>query len=565
MVTTETERPVLVLGAGIHGAAIARELLLNGLSVVLVDQYDIASGATSKSSRLIHGGLRYLEYGDVRLVRESLQERRRNLDLAPCFVTPLRLYIPVSTSLTGLLSSAVGFFGGHRTAVGKWLARGSRNRGFWPVRTGLKMYDWLARDDALPASSAVSLTAPGVPRVEASRYRALLAYSDAQMRYPERVVVSLLADAAEIARTSSLSFHLATYGTLKRQSAGWELTSPLLKSPLWVDPCCIVNACGAGNDQAATALGMEQSPLMGGTKGSHLLTWHPELKAALQRAAVYAEAEDGRPVFTLPFGDGVLIGTTDEAFEGDPHEVVASEQEIAYLLRMVRQVFGIELSRDDVVAHYSGVRPLPRVDVAFNAAISRDHHLELATVQGIPCITLVGGKLTTWRALAEEVTSHVLEKRGQSRVARTTERKLPGNNQVPTDPLVLQERWAEWALEAGTGIDEVARLWELMGTQAQSILQAVAQEPVQPVADSPLTTRTVRELIRREYVTSLNDLVERRLLSVFQRDLSRQHLMDLADCLIATGRLDPAQREAAVDATAERLRRHYGRRIAFGS
>jgi glycerol-3-phosphate dehydrogenase len=552
--------PVLILGAGIHGVAIARELVLNGVNVVLVDTGDLASGATSKSSRLIHGGLRYLEYGDVGLVRESLAERRLNLDLAPNFVHPLRLFIPVREAWSGLLPSAVGFFGAKRTILGKWLAPSPSSRGFWPVRLGLSLYDWLARDDALPPSASVAINDPAAPRVDASRYRSMIAYTDAQMRYPERVVVALLADALEIARETQVSLQVATYAQCRWNNAEWRVESPLCDAPLRFTPAIFVNASGASGDVALQSLGAISPPLLGGTKGSHILTWHFGLKQALNGQAVYAEAPDGRPVFTLPFGDGVLIGTTDEAYSGQPEDAVASEAEIAYLLGMVQSVFGIVLARDDVMAHYSGVRPLPRSDTASNAAISRDHSLQWSHAHGLPILTLVGGKLTTWRSFAEETVNHVLGKLGRARLHDTRRRKVPGNDPLPPGR-DLAGMFGDWAREGDTSVEEVAALWPLLATRAAAVLRAVRDEPRQAIAETPISTRVVRWMIRNEHVVSLDDLVERRLLTVFQKSLSIQQLQDLAHCLVETGWLTETQAADVVVTSAARLLRNYGRRL----
>ncbi|MDX1967418.1 MAG: FAD-dependent oxidoreductase [Planctomycetaceae bacterium] len=552
---------VLVLGAGIHGMAIARELVLNGVNVVLVDREDLASGATSKSSRLIHGGLRYLEYGDVGLVRESLAERRINLDLAPNFVQPLRLFIPLSEAWTGLLPSAVGFFGLQRTKLGKWLAPSPKSRGYWPVRLGLSLYDWLARDDALPPSAGVALHDPAAPRVDAVRYRSMIAYSDAQMRYPERVVLALLADAEQIARESQASLKVATYAQYRREGADWYVESPRWDAPLRFLPALIVNASGANGDVALQSIGATSPPLFGGTKGSHILTWHPQLIQALNGRAVYAEAADGRPVFTLPFGDGVLIGTTDEAYSGRPEEAVATEVEIEYLLGMVRCVFGIIVRREDVAAHYSGVRPLPRSATASNAAISRDHSLQWSHAHGVPILTLVGGKLTTWRAFAEEAVHHVLGKLGRPRLQDTRRRKVPGNDPLPSG-FDLDRMFHVWAQEGETTAEEVAALLPLLGTRVAEVLGAVRFEPRQAIADTPISTRVVRWMIRNEHVVGLDDLVERRLLTVFQKSLSIQQLHDLAQCLVETGWLAGTQTADVVVTSAARLRRYYGRRLA---
>lgn len=556
-----TAAPILILGAGIHGVAVARELLLNGMSVVLIDAGDLASGATSKSSRLIHGGLRYLEYGDVNLVKESLAERKRNLELAPCFVAPLRLYIPLEASWSGLIPSAVGFLGGQRTALGRALIGPRGSRGYWPVRAGLSMYDWLAGDDVLPPSASVDLLDPAAPWVNTQRYRSLVAYSDAQMLYPERVVLALLADAEQIARASQLSFRLGTYAHLERAGTALVIASPLWADSLTVSPALIVNASGAAGDETLAALGIATPPLLGGTKGSHVLTWHPELKRALNGQAVYAEASDGRPVFTLPFDDGVLIGTTDVPYQGVPSEAVASEEEIAYLLDMVWQVFGIALSRDDVVAHYCGVRPLPRSNADQPGAISRDHSLVWHHQEGVPVLTLVGGKLTTWRAFGEQVTDHVLGKLGRQRIAQTRLRRLPGNAALTSETSSPADLWQSWVDAGWTDSAEAAALWKLLGTRAADVLRDVSGEPREPIADSPLTRRVVCWLIRHEHVARLEDLVERRLLSVFQQRLTPAHLHDLAQCLVACGKLEQTELTAAVTQTQQRLQQHYGRRF----
>ncbi|MGH7136481.1 MAG: FAD-dependent oxidoreductase, partial [Pirellulales bacterium] len=198
--------PILILGAGINGAALARELVLAGMPVVVVDTGDLARGATSCSSRLIHGGLRYLEYGEFDLVRESLAERTRLLRLAPQFVRPLKLFIPVSNRCGGLWESALRFFELRRTA-----GETSPHRGLWLVRAGLKLYDWYARDPTLPRHAVLSANSPLAPPVDRGRYPWLCAYYDAQVRYPERFVVALFEDARRLAEEQKLDFQLLTY------------------------------------------------------------------------------------------------------------------------------------------------------------------------------------------------------------------------------------------------------------------------------------------------------------------------------------------------------------------
>jgi len=550
---TRHSSSVLILGAGIHGAAIARELLLNRVPVRLIDSADIAFGATAKSSRLIHGGLRYLEYGDVKLVRESLHERQRLLELAPHFVRPLRLFIPVRSSWSGLVRSAVGFLGGHRAAWGHWFNTGPEPRGFWPTRIGLQLYDWLGGNTGLPGSEAVEIGAPGTPRVDPARYVGLLAYSDAQMLFPERFVLALLADAVEIARANDVPFTVHTWS-----DSPVSRTLPSVRDTL---PSVIVNATGAWGDFTCRQLGVEREPFFGGTKGSHLVTYHVGLKEALAGHAVYAEADDGRLVFVLPFGDAVLIGTTDETFNGSPESATVTTVEQEYLLRMVNEVFALSLTTADIALQYSGVRPLPKPAGGPNAAISRDHDIVWEDCHGIPLVTLIGGKLTTWRAFSETVCDEVLARVPKPRTENTLARPIPGNDPLPAGLLPGPELWRHWAAEFGTRPEEVAALWPLFGTRLCTVLEETRGASHESLPDAPWSAAVVRWIIRHEWVTRLEDLVERRLMAVFAPTLTDRFLRALADCLVAEAKLRAEEVPAAIERCCERLRGFYGRDV----
>src|SRR5437773_7200485 len=308
------QRPVLILGGGINGAAVARELVLNGMPVWLVDAADLAFGATAYSSRLIHGGLRYLEFGEFSLVKESLDERSRLLRLAPHLVVPLRLFIPVRNSWGGLTQAAGKFLGlplKSKTAV---------HRGLRVVQVGLWLYDRYAADGTLPARSLHHVGEDGVPAVSPQIARRLWAYSDAQITYPERLVIDFLTDARQVANEKGTDFRVSTYSraTLRRTTVEIEPSSDPGGKATTVEPAAIINATGAWVDQALARLPVASARLMGGTKGSHFLTYHAGLKELLRGKGVYTEAGDGRPVFLLPFREGTLVGTTDIPFEGDP-------------------------------------------------------------------------------------------------------------------------------------------------------------------------------------------------------------------------------------------------------
>ena len=512
------DKPVLILGAGINGAAVARELALNGIGVVVVDSADLAFGATAYSSRLIHGGLRYLEYGEFVLVKESLEERSRLLTLAPHLVQPLRLFIPSENYLGGMVQSAARFVG---------LKFGSKPapRGSLLVRFGLAMYDAYARDQRLPKRSMHRLGEPGTPSgLNPQRSSWLSAYSDCQIIHAERLVVAFLADAVAAAREHGQTVRVLTYHRAVLEE-GRVVIRPVdtNSESVTVEPAAIINATGAWVDETLKRLPLSSKRLMGGTKGSHFITWHAGLRERIGDNGIYAEAADGRPVFVLPFPFGTLVGTTDLSFDGDPATAVATEEELGYLLKVVNDLFpSVELQRKDIALHYSGVRPLPHVDASTPAAITRRHHLVWNETGPMPLVSLVGGKLTTCRSLAEETAAAVLARIGRPMTANSREQPIP------------RLAWDE----------HLPSRSEVSGNRTCN-----------------LPGDSVRQVIRDEWVTKLEDLVERRLLLHFHHALSREVLRQLAECMADEGKLAVDDRDESVRRVEQRLQTHFGRRI----
>ncbi len=554
-------QPVLILGAGINGACVARELVLNGVPVVVADRRDIASGATSKSSRLIHGGVRYLEYGDVGLVRESLEERSRLLRLAPHCVRPLRLHIPIRRRHGGLLQSAVRFLKFDRLAVGRWISRRLpvSERGLWTVRLGLGLYDLIARGSTLPRHAAHSVDDATAPRVDRGKYRWTCAYSDAQITYPERLVIALLDDARRVADASSLEFRVLTY---HRPSLHEEIVrlSPTLtgeQPQVELRPSMIVNATGAGGDYTLRELGIEGPPLFGGTKGSHIITRQPALMEALQGQGVYAEAADGRLVFLLPFVDSVLVGTTDIPFSDPPERAVATRDEVQYLVRMVNEVFPqVALSADDVAAHYCGVRPLPNVSAARAGAIPRGHWIETNESGPVPIDTLIGGKLTTCRAFGEAAADRILARLGRTRTASTRDRPIMGAEDA--EGTLAEEEVLSTAVRTFQLDEAGARAaYELVGERLSEIASS-GDDGGDRLVGTLLPIALVDWIIEHEWVARVEDLVERRLMLAWSPDVSLDTLRQLGERLAAVGRIDASQIEQEVESAAERLEHFYG-------
>jgi glycerol-3-phosphate dehydrogenase len=550
------QKPVLILGAGVNGACTARELALNGVPVWIVDKFDIAYGATSKSSRLIHGGLRYLEYGDTALVHESLDERARLLKLAPQYVKPVKLYIPIRQRFGGLIAAGLKFTRLTRTGIGASAAKAlGGERGLETVRMGLRMYDWLSRGGGLPSHSVVRVGESG-PRVDAAKYYWLAAYYDAQMLWPERFTLAVLEDARRAAEAKGVEFRVLTHHRAKLVNGVVEIrpTDSEGGEALKITPSTIVNATGAWGDHTLRDLPAPTKRLFGGTKGSHIFTHQPALVQALNGEAVYAEADDGRLVFILPFEDSVLVGTTDERFETTPDQAAASQSEIEYLVEMVNEVFpDVNLTVAEVDAHYSGVRPLPYQAEGTTGSIPRGHWIESTNIDGIPIDTLIGGKLTTCRALGEETADRVLSRLFVARSVTTKERAVPGSDHLSQDVAANDKFWSDVAASTRFDRESVVACGKLVGSRVLSIFNGL-QDPDDRrlVVGTKFPRGFVRYLIETEWTQELEDLVERRLMLTDHKHLPEATLRELASLL--PGR----DADDSIGPLAERLRQYYG-------
>ena len=566
------ERPIVVLGAGINGAALARELVLSATPVVVVEADDVACGSTAWSTRLIHGGLRYLEYGEVALVRESLVERDRLVRLAPHLVAPLPFYVPTRRRLGGL-AAAVARLAGCEGLARRW--RPARGRGAWTIGAGLAIYDLLAVGSRWPRHRTLRAGGAGLPAVDRHRFPLACTYTDAQLLYPERFTVELLVDARRAAAERNVACEVHTRrratllpdGTLRLAAAGD-------RGVIDVRPAAIVNATGAWVDRTLAAVfpgaaaGAGGGRLIGGTKGSHLVLLAPRLRAALAGHGVYAEADDGRPVFVLPFGpDLVLVGTTDVPFVGDPAAALADETEIDYLLAATAALFpDIAPGRDAVQQHYCGVRPLPAADGAGKAAgaITRRHMLVRHPRAPLPAWSIVGGKLTTCRSLAETAATEVLGALGRPVTGSSRERPLPGACGGAARAALVRETAAaavRHGFDDARATAAADRLVGLFGARAAEVFPVSAGR-TGSVRGTALPLAAVEFCVRHEWATTLDDVVERRLMLGFDPALCGAGLADIAGVLADLGQLPRADVAAAAAACAARLDARYDRRLA---
>jgi glycerol-3-phosphate dehydrogenase len=437
---------------------------------------------------------------------------------------------------------------------------------------GLWMYDTYARDPSLPRHATHRVGSPGTPAVDPKKFVAVCSYYDAQVRFPERFTLALVEDARRVAAENNTEFRVLTYHRAVRRGTIVEVTSldgdPSQNSDLTFEPAAIVNATGAWVDETLKRLAVESPPLIGGTKGSHFVTSQAKIRELLKGSAIYAEAPDGRPVFILPFGPDVLVGTTDLPFQGDPATAEATPDEIDYLLATVNRILPEAcLTADDIQLHYCGVRPLPHVDESTPGAITRRHWMQEHSDTALPTFSVIGGKLTTCRSLAEESAAKLLARLGLPKVADSSQRMLPGAEAFPRDERARSAEWERLSQRFGVSVESIERITELVGTRAINILASLpdtaarGDRPVALLSGTALPKSFAAWIIQNEWVETLDDLVERRLMLVFHRDLPEACLRELAELLVAAGKLKPGQVDEAVEQTAARLQSHYGKRM----
>ena len=514
-----TERPtadVLILGGGINGIATFRELALQGLDVVLVERGDYASAATASSSHMIHGGVRYLENGEFRLVNEAVHERNRLLKNAPHYVRPLETTIPIFKTFSGILAAPLRFLT-HKQ-------RSTVERGALLIKIGLVIYDSFSRDGgSLPRHRFLgrkkSLAA--MPHLNpALKYTAT--YFDASMHNPERLALDVLLDGVATGHGRAANYVEVT-GMTGSQVTLRDLVSGREFS---MGAKVVVNTTGPWTDITNDELGMP-TRYMGGTKGSHIVLEHPELLEATKGRELFFENDDGRIVLIYPLKGRVMVGTTD--LDADPREpVVCTEEEVDYFFELVHHVLPeIKLDRSQIVYRFAGIRPLPRHDDEAPGFVSRDYRIEPAELpDGALLLSLVGGKWTTFRALGEHMANLALARLGVPRTVSTETLAIGGGTGFPR----TDEDRAAWvaAHSEKVGAEHTERLLLRYGTSAAAIIDSFTDK------DAPLknlegySTDEVRFLVGREQIVHLADLIYRRTSLAFVGQVTTPLLIELA-------------------------------------
>ena len=484
---------VIVVGGGCNGAGSAWDAATRGLRVLLLEKEDFGWGTSAWNSRLIHGGLKYLEKYDVKLVRESLREREWLLRAASHLVKPLRFVLP-------------------------FYERNAHHR--YVLRTGMLAYDALSFDKSVPTHRVFSPadTAELIPGIDRTGLQGSAAYYDGQVEYAERLSVEVALAAREAGAVVLNHARVDRLLTEGDRVVGVEITDLVGGGTHRASAPVTVNAAGPWLDEVLGRLdGPTPDRMTGGTKGTHLVVdpW-----PGAPRDAMYYEAmTDARPMLVIPWLGRYLLGSTDERFSGDLDTVSTDDDEIAYVLGETNKIFpGADLGPEHVLWAYEGVRPLPFSPAGPTSDISRRHDVRDHAPQIEGLLSVVGGKLTTFRQLGEDVSTAVLRRLGTRRRPSVTRRlQFPGARAADFGRFATAFR-ADSPFPAPTA----ERLTAIYGTRAAGVAAIAAADPALGEVIDEETGAVAAEVVfavREEMAASLAVVVARRSMLGLSADL----------------------------------------------
>lgn len=525
---------VIIIGAGINGTGIARDTAMRGLNVLLLEKGDIGGGTTAWSTRLIHGGLRYLEHYEIPLVRESLRERELLFRNAPHLVRPLPFVVPIYES-------------------GK--------RPPWLIRMGMIGYDTLSFDGSVPGHRMLDTTATlrRVPGINSDGLRGAATYYDGQVEFPERISVENALSASDhgacvltYTRVDDLvKVNDRVTGVVVTDLRDSEQRQHTVHAPL------TINVTGPWVDHLNG--NVSETRYIGGTKGSHIIV---DKFPGAPTSAIYVENEkDGRPYFIVPWNGLYLIGTTDFRYTGDLDRVIADDEEIDYLIADTNRVIpGAALIREHVQYTYSGVRPLPYEEEGAESGITRQHIVRDHAPEVHGLISIIGGKLTTYRNLAEQATDATFKKLGRPDPGcQTATIPLPGANTVDFNRFA-----AEFRVWSSLPPQTAERLVSIYGTQVRPLIERSREEPhlLEPIEGAPHTIQgEVPFAFDFERAQTLTDVLMRRSMLGFNRDNAIGALEHVARLAASHNGWNDEQRQREVDQYRTYLQRFRSRAV----
>ncbi len=487
---------LFIIGGGINGCGIARDATGRGLTVTLAEQGDLAQGTSSASTKLFHGGLRYLEYFEFRLVREALEERETLLVAMPHISWPMRFVLPLSPGMRFESDTPT-------SRLLRWVmpwAKGRRPA--WLIRLGLFMYDTMGGRKILPPARSLDLTRDPAGKPLKPEYRRAFEYSDCWVEDSRLVALN----ARDAAQRGARIMTRTKVVTAERHEDIWHITTEGPGGRAHHKARALVNAGGPWvEDVIRNVARINSSEGVRLVRGSHIVT----KKLFDHERCYFFQGTDGRIIFAIPYEqDFTLIGTTDKDHKGAPKEAVCTDEERDYLLAFASQYFAKPVTRDDVVWTYSGVRPLYNDGAKSATAATRDYVLSLDQT-GAPLLNVFGGKITTYRRLAESALAKLHPFFPKAKPAWTARVPLPGGD-FPHDGVaaLTAKLSAQYPFLTPYWAGRMIRAY---GTDAFLIL-GNAGTPAALGADfgATLTEAEVRWLMTREYATSAADVVWRR-------------------------------------------------------
>ena len=543
--------PIVIVGAGINGIGLYRDLALQGIASILIDKGDFSSGTSAAPSRLIHGGLRYLETGEFALVRESVIERNHLLRNAPHLVKALPVWVPAFSWFGGTLSAALRFLKLKKTPGAK---------GILVVKLGLMFFDWFGRNSrSMPKHRIVSKSAsrrqmPGL----ADAVCAVAEYYDARLLHPERLALELIKDAErDCPQSLALPYVSLQGGGKDKLSLRDEMTG----EEIAISPSLVVNCAGAWADHVNHRMNIDRR-LIGGTRGSHLIMRRPGIAQQLGDSMLYFETHDFRACLVYALDQNlILLGSTDIRDE-TPDDPACSKEEISYLFDVLEQVLpGSKAREEEIVFAYAGIRPLPWSGDSTTGAISRDHVLhvfEPNDQRSYPVMALVGGKWTTYRACAEEISKTVVTRLGKPHLGSTLNQPIGGSRGLPSDGTGLERLTADISGHSGLAKETVTLLLRRYAMQASEVAVAIANNGLRTLAGNPAYHEgEIRWIVHNERVTRLADIVLRRTLLPFEDGISRLLLNDIASIMAKELNWSAQRRESEIEMTSTLLHDRY--------
>jgi glycerol-3-phosphate dehydrogenase len=509
---------VLIIGAGINGAGVFRDLALNGINALLIDRGDFCSGTSATSSHMAHGGIRYLENGEFRLVREAVAERNRMIENAPHLVKPLPTVIPMFKIFSGLLNAPLKFV--------NLLDRPSE-RGAMVIKLGLMFYDSFTRKQkTVPKHKFFSReeTLRRYPSLNTDiKYSAL--YYDGQLLSPERLTVEIILDGMDEGDHAIAINYLSLFDV---ENETIKLQNHINNELITIKPKMIINAAGPWIDVVNLKLGLT-TKYIGGTKGSHLVINNPELRKAIGENEFFFENKDGRIVLLLPFHDKVIIGTSDLPIQ-DPDTARCTPEEEDYFFHLVDKVFPtIKVTKDQVVFRFSGVRPLEFMNAKTTGQITRDHSIKFDTVGSTQVLSLVGGKWTSYRAFSEQVVDWILKESSLSRKSTTENLPVRGGGNLPQTQNAIQEIVQETAKLYSLDSAYVEKLFQRYGSMAKVIAKFIQDNNGTSLTYlNNWNSSEIEFILENEFVEHLDDLVVRRSSIAWEGLLNKESLDEIA-------------------------------------